>query len=557
MTAPLQNLWKDSFPPSLRDYRVDLAALPANAAALASAAADQHHTRAAFGFVLPTGANTARSFKEIDALSDAFAAYLVHELGLKPGQVIAVQLPTCLHYPIAVFGAWKAGLIVTNVNPMYTERELRLQMEDSGAQVLLASDMFLQVAQPVALALRIQLMTASLWDFFDEPIAAAIREKLTAAGSPTSVTPSTRMVDALQKGAVLEKLTRRDHPVALYQYTGGTTGRSKGAVITHQNILATVQLTRDYLNAYEGPRCAETILTVLPLYHIFAFMVNFLVFFSVGARNLLVPNPRPISNLRSAFEEFQIDWMSGVDTLYAGLLNEPWFKEHPPKLRFAFSGGTALRPSTARAWQAAVCPILEGYGMTETTCIVSCNPPTQEPHLGTVGLPMPGCEVRIVDAGGNNLGPGQRGELLVKGPQVISGYLHAEQESTSAIVDGWLHTGDIAQFEPDGYVRIVDRKKDMILVSGFNVYPNEVEDVLAAHPDIVEAAVIGVPDAATGEAVRAFVVLRDIELSADEIERYCRTQLTAYKVPKQIVFCAQLPKSPVGKILRVQLRADA
>jgi len=554
MDTTQSDFWQKSYPQSLRHYEVDLAALPANAATLVIEAADQYQARAAFGFVLPNGARTARSFKEIDALSDAFAGYLVHGLGLKTGQVIAVQLPTCLHYPIAVFGAWKAGLVVTNVNPMYTERELRLQLEDSGAQVLLSSDMFLQVAQPVASALGVRLMTASMWDFFAEPIAAAIRDKFTASGNLTPTIPFTRMTDALRTGEGLEKVARRDHPVALYQYTGGTTGRSKGAVITHQNILATLQMTRDYLEAYDGPRCGETILTVLPLYHIFAFMVNFLVFFTFGVRNLLAPNPRPVSNLRSAFEEFEIDWMSGVDTLYAGLLNEPWFKEHPPKLRYAFSGGTALRPSTAEAWQALVCPILEGYGMTETTCIVSCNPPTQEPRLGSVGLPMPGCEVRIVDALGNNLGAGERGELLVRGPQVIAGYLHAQQDSASTIVDGWLHTGDIAQFEPDGYVRIVDRKKDMILVSGFNVYPNEVEDVLAAHPGILEAAVVGVPDAATGEAVRAHVVLRDIELSADEIESYCRTQLTAYKVPKQIVFSTQLPKSPVGKILRAQLR---
>ncbi|MFT3816148.1 MAG: AMP-binding protein [Rubrivivax sp.] len=293
---------------------------------------------------------------------------------------------------------------------------------------------------------------------------------------------------------------------------------------------------------------------MLPLYHIFAFMVNFLAFYTFGARNLLVPNPRPVSNLRSAFEGFQIDWMSGVDTLYAGLLNEPWFKERPPKLRYAFSGGTALRPSTAEAWQALVCPMLEGYGMTETTCIVSCNPPVQVPRIGTVGLPMPGCEVRVVDDKGQTLAPGECGELWVKGPQVVESYLHSQLESSSAIVDGWLHTGDIAQFDADGCVRIVDRKKDMILVSGFNVYPNEVEDVLAAHPDIAEAAVIGVPDVTTGEAVRAYVVPRDMGLNAEEVERYCRTLLTAYKVPKEIVFRAELPQSPVGKILRAQLR---
>ena len=445
---------------------------------------------------------------------------------------------------------------MTNVNPLYTERELRLQLEDSGAQMLLTSDMFLHVAQPVVGTLGVRLMTASMWDFFDAPVATAIRAKL-ASGILAPTMPFTRMTDALRQGEALKRVARRDHPVALYQYTGGTTGRSKGAVITHQNILATLRMTRDFLNAHEGPRCGETILTVLPLYHIFAFVVNFLLFYTAGARNLLVPNPRPVSNMRSAFEGFQVDWMSGVDTLYSGLLNEPWFREHPPKLRFALSGGTALRPSTAEAWQAHVCPILEGYGMTETTCIVSSNPPTQKPRVGTVGLPMPGCEVRIVDADGRNLGPGERGELLVKGPQIIAGYLHAQEDSASAIVDGWLHTGDIAEFEPDGYLRIVDRKKDMILVSGFNVYPNEVEDILVTHPDIAEAAVVGVADPATGEAVRAFVVTPNKELTTADIDRHCRSQLTAYKVPKQIVFRDSLPKSPVGKVLRALLRANA
>ncbi len=546
--------WEDAYPPSLRGYRLDLSALPANAASLASVAAARHQSRAAFSFVLPAGVSTTRSFEEIDALSDAFAAYLALDLGLKPGQVIAVQLPTSLHYPIAVFGAWKAGLIVTNVNPMYTDRELRLQLEDSGARVLLASDLFLQVAQPAAQALGLQLLTASMWDFFEEPIAQAIRSKLSPPDTPAPGMPFTRMVDALEKRQASRPFVRRDHPVALYQYTGGTTGRSKGAVITHQNVLATLRMTEDFLSAYDRPRCGETILTVLPLYHIFAFMVNFLVFFTVGARNLLVPNPRPVSNLQSAFEGFEIDWMAGVDTLYAGLLDEPWFKANPPKLRYAFSGGTALRPSTAQAWQAVVCPILEGYGMTETTCIVSCNPPTPHPILGTVGLPMPGCAVRVVDDQGNDLGPGERGELLVKGPQVVPGYLRAKEESASAIVNGWLHTGDIAQIEPNGYLRIVDRKKDMILVSGFNVYPNEVEDVLTAHPAIVEAAVVAAQDAASGEAVRAFIVVSDKALSAADVETYCRTQLTAYKVPRQIVMVEQLPKSPVGKVLRAVLR---
>lgn len=554
MKVPLQHFWEHSYPEALQNYQLDRESLPVNAAELASEAARVHQCRTALAFVLPNGASTVRSFREIDTLSDAFATYLVHDQCLKPGEVIAIQLPTCLHYPIAVFGAWKAGLIVTNVNPLYTERELRLQLEDSGARLLIVSDLHLTSAMPIAEALGVGLLTTSMWDFFDDSVATVIRELTPASKNSIILSPPVRLVEVLKEGFPVDKPQRRDHPVALYQYTGGTTGRSKGAIITHQNILATLRMTQDFLGAFDGPRMGETMLTVLPLYHVFAFMVNFLLFYTIGARNILAPSPRPVSNLQSAFKTFQIEWMSGVDTLYAGLLAEPWFKESPPKLRFAFSGGTALRPSTALAWKEAVCPLLEGYGMTETTCIVSISPPTQHQRMGVVGLPVPGCEVRIVDEEGKTLGPGERGELHVRGPQVIGSYLHSQQETASAIVNGWLHTGDIAQFDDQGYLRIVDRKKDMVLVSGFNVYPNEVEDVLSQHPGIAEAAVIGVHDPVTGEAVRAFVVPCDKQLSAQDVEAYCRTQLTAYKVPKQIVFTDQLPKSPVGKVLRARLR---
>lgn len=553
IAPPAAMPWEGTYPEALRHYKLDLSALPANAAQLVTEAVTEHGDQPAFTFVLPTGANVVRSFKEIDALSDAFAAWLVREQGLKAGDVLALQMPNCLHYPIAVFGAWKAGLIVTNVNPLYTGRELRLQLEDSGARLLLVCDLFLAVAAPVAEGLGVPVLTASLWDFFDEAVALAIRAKMAGTAEPTEAPPP-RMADALVRGQSLATIERRSHPVALYQYTGGTTGRSKGAVITHSNILATLRITRDFLDAYDGPKPGETMLTVLPMYHVFAFMVNFLLFFQVGARNLLVPNPRPMANLQKTFEQFDVQWTAGVDTLFVGLMAEPWFQAHPPKLRYAFSGGTALRTSTAQAWQALVCPILEGYGMTETSCIVSCNPPSARPHLGTVGLPMPGCRVRVVDADGRDVPQGARGELLVHGPQVVAGYLHAPEDSASALLDGWLHTGDIAQLDEAGYIRIVDRKKDMILVSGFNVYPNEVEDVLAAHPDIAEAAVIGVQDAGTGEAVRAFVVSHNPSLTAEDVERHCRTQLTAYKVPRQIVFRDQLPKSAVGKILRASLR---
>ncbi len=316
-------------------------------------------------------------------------------------------------------------------------------------------------------------------------------------------------------------------------------------------------MAEDYLNAYgvEMER-GDAIATLLPMYHIFAFNFNFLLLFLRGGRNLLVPNPRPLSNAAAVFEKFDVRWITGVDTLFAGLLAEPWLQAKPPALKLAISGGTSLRPATAERWQAKVGLIVEGYGLTETCCFVSFNPPSAASRLGTVGLPMPGCQVRIVDAQGGDLAPGAPGELLVRGPHVIQRYLNRPQETDEALVDGWFHTGDVAVMDEQGYLRIVDRKKDMILVSGFNVYPNEVEDAIAEHSDVSEVAVVGVPDAQSGEAIKAFITLHQSGLDAAGIISHCRERLTAYKVPKQIVFREQLPKSPVGKILRAQLRME-
>lgn len=550
--------WEAAYPAALRDYVLDLSDLPLHPAGLAAEAAKAFASDPAFTVVLPSGLKATLDFNEIDVLTDALAAFLQHDLQLAPGDVVAVQLPNSLHYPLAVFGAWKAGLIVTTVNPLYTTPEVERQLRDSGAKALIVSDLFLNASADAAAARGVHLIVASLWDFFAPPIATAIRtqmekdygDRLKPAG------PHTRFIDAVASTGRAVRLIGGRDDIVLYQYTGGTTGESKAAEISGANVLSALRMTSDFLEGHGGAVAGGTTLTVLPLYHIFAFVLGFLMHFRAGSHNVLVPSPRPLTNLKPAFDAFPIDWMAGVDTLYAGLLAEPWFRETPPRLRFALTGGTAIRPATARGWEETVGVMIEGYGLTESTCIVSANPPTDERRIGSVGLPLPGCDVKIVDDQGVERPVGQAGELWVRGPQIIKTYRGATDDGRAAFTDDWFRTGDIAEIDTTGHLRIVDRKKDMILVSGFNVYPNEVEDVIAAHPEVLEVAVIGVADEKTGEAVRAFVVPRGPGLTAAAVIDHCRANLAAYKAPKDIVFRDALPKSPVGKILRARLRNE-
>jgi len=546
-----KNPWEKSYPQKLKNYSVDLTSLPKSVDRFLLDATRGYGDTVAFTLVQPDGMHVNLSFEDVDRLSSAFSAYLVEHENLTCGDVIALQLPNCLNYPIAVLGSWKAGLIVTNVNPLYTERELRTQLVDSDAKLLIACDLFVGKAESVVEDLGIQIISTSIGDFFDSETGATIQEQVKANAS----VKHRRFMDVLATGQKMQFKEGARHPVALYQYTGGTTGKSKGAVITHANLLAILQMTEDFFTSFDAELDRDdTILTVVPLYHIFAFTLNFMLFFKMGVRNVLIPNPRPISNLKPAFENFDITWMSGVDTLYSGLLSQSWFKDIKHTLKYAIAGGSALRPSTAKQWQSEVCTILEGYGLTETSCIVCVHPPVGQHRLGSVGLPMPGSEVRLVDENGCTVFPGQEGEIAVKGPHVIEEYLNRPDETEAAMIDGWFLTGDIAEMDEDGYLRIVDRKKDMILVSGFNVYPNEVESIINNYPAVVEVAVIGVSDANTGEALRAVIVSNDPNLCAEDIIQHCREYLTAYKVPKQIVFLEDLPKSPVGKILRAELR---
>ncbi|MGS0705750.1 long-chain-fatty-acid--CoA ligase [Acinetobacter sp. ANC 3781] len=564
MSHYAQRPWEKHLPASLHGYQLQPEQVRSNLAELLSHTTAHFPQSPAFSVVLSVGLSKTLTFQEIDDLSTAFANYLQHHLHLKKGDVVGLQMPNSLQYPIAVFACWKAGLIITNINPLYTPRELEYQLTDSGTKALIVSELFLatleQVIQKNPQLKSLALVTASLSEFFDEPYKGMIAQKMQADAETQnrSLQPSINyctFFDALEIGKTLDTYTPIHHDIALYQYTGGTTGRSKGAVISHQNVASLVKITGDYLRAHQSEfNNQDCILTAIPLYHIFAFSVNFLMFFEGGSHNLLIPSPRPVSNLKPAFENFNVTWLTGVDTLYAGLLAEDWFVQNPPKLTCAISGGTALRPATAENWKVKVGTIIEGFGMTETSCAALLHPPISEIRQGSVGFPLPGSDIKIVNAEGQEVPLGQAGELCVKGPQIVLGYLNRPTETAETFVDGWLHTGDIAKVDEDGFCYILDRKKDMVIVSGFNVYPNEIEAILVEHPDVIEAAVIGIPDKQTGESVKAFVALSNPHLSIDDILKHCKENLTAYKIPKFIEILSELPKSTVGKILRAELR---
>jgi long-chain acyl-CoA synthetase len=396
-------------------------------------------------------------------------------------------------------------------------------------------------------------------------------QKLWSRVLPPVTVPHTRWRVALAQGR--QALSRTGHTdsqhlwcglvpddLALLQYTGGTTGVSKGAMLSHGNLLHNVQQMLAMGSSHMAPG-QECVLTALPLYHIFAFTANLLGFMAIGAHNILIPSPRPVQNLQRAIENYPITWMTGVNTLYNGLLNEEWFVAYPPKhLKASIAGGTALHSAVAQRWRELTrTPIAEGYGLTETSPVVSFNPLQGAPRIGSIGIPTPGTDVRLVTDAGQDAAPDEPGEIWVRGPQVMQGYWQQPEETAAVLRDGWLATGDVAVMDAEGYLRIVDRKKDLILVSGFNVYPNEVEDVIAQMDAVLEVAVIGVPDDTTGEAVRAYVVHNPehgTPLQADAVVAHCRQSLAAYKVPKVVVVREELPKSAIGKVLRKNLKAE-
>jgi long-chain acyl-CoA synthetase len=531
-------------------------------------ASREYADRVAFTQVMPNGMNGRLRYREVDRHSDHFAAYLREVLGLRPGDRVAVQMPNCLAYPVVAFGVLKAGCVLVNTNPLYTAPEMVHQFNDAGARVLVIVDLFADRLRDALPRTGIEtVVTVRVTEFFPALVAGIIRgvQRYWNRDLPPVQVPHTPFSQALAAGRAapqggVEGYTAADGPgtLAALQYTGGTTGVSKGAMLTHGNLLANTEQVLAAAGDFLRPG-RETVLTALPLYHIFAFTANLLVFYRSGGHDVLVPSPRPPSNLKRAFENYPITWMTGVNTLFQALLNESWFTEYPPRhLRAAISGGMALHESVGRRWQEVTgTPVAEGYGLTETSPVLTVNRLERLKH-GSMGLPAAGTEIRLLDDEGRPVPAGTPGELAARGPQVMPGYWNRPEETARVLSpDGWLRTGDVAVRDEEGFFRIVDRKKDMILVSGFNVYPNEVEEVLTSHPAIREAAVVGVPDEHSGEAVRAYVAASDPALTADEVIRHCRASLAAYKVPRQVEFRDDLPKSPVGKILRRELRPAA
>jgi long-chain acyl-CoA synthetase len=521
----------------------------------------------------PAFSNLGRTltFAELEREALAFAAWLQQHTKLVPGDRIALQLPNVLQYPIAVFGALCAGLVVVNTNPLYTAREMRHQFKDSGARALVYLNLFGDRVQEVVADTPIEyLIEARMGDML--PRAKGWLVNLAVAHLKKRV-PVYRLPQAIRFSEVLRMgrkgkvapvpLGRGD--IAVLQYTGGTTGQAKGAMLTHGNLLANMQQVQAWF-CQLGPdghplvrEGEETAIAPLPLYHIYAFTANCLCMMVTGNHNVLITNPRDIPAFIKELGRWRFTSVVGLNTLFVALMDHPGFASLDfSALKVTNSGGTALVKATADRWEALTgCRICEGYGLTETSPVVSTNPYGQGARLGTVGLPAVGTMVKVINEQGEALPLGQAGELCVKGPQVMKGYWQ-QPAATAEVLDGegWLKTGDIALIEADGFLRIVDRKKDMIIVSGFNVYPNEVEDIVMAHPQVLNCAAIGVPDPRTGEAVRLFVVPRTAELDVESLGAWCRANLAGYKVPRQILVRESLPMTPVGKILRRALRDE-
>ncbi|MCE5233339.1 MAG: long-chain-fatty-acid--CoA ligase [Mizugakiibacter sp.] len=553
-----QRPWLAHYPSGV-PAEIDTATYP-SVVALFEEACERFRHRPAFsnfGRVLGYG--------DLDRLSARFAAFLTGELGFVKGDRIAIMMPNCLQYPIALFGALRAGMTVVNTNPMYTARELRHQLEDSGARAIVVLDNFAATVAEVLADTHVEhVVTTGLGDMLGFPKGALINFALKRI---KKMVPPYRIDGAIRFNAALARGMRHPVPrptlghddIAFLQYTGGTTGVAKGAMLTQRNMVANMLQAAAWVgtNVASGE---EVVITALPLYHIFALTANCLTFMKFGGMNVLITNPRDMPGFVKELAKVRFSAITGVNTLFNGLLHTAGFDRLDfSRLHLTLGGGMAVQRAVAERWKKVTgCTLAEAYGLTETSPAVCINPLDLAEYNASIGLPVPSTDISIQDENGHSLPIGGVGELCVKGPQVMKGYWNRPDETAKVLTaDGWLHTGDIARMDERGFVYIVDRKKDMILVSGFNVYPNEVEDVVAQHPGVLEVAAVGVPDEHSGEAVKIFVVKKDPNLTEEDLRKHCHDALTGYKRPKYIEFRDSLPKSNVGKILRRELRAPS
>jgi long-chain acyl-CoA synthetase len=551
----VERIWLKHYPPNVpADIRYDEFK---SVGALFEANARKYGERPAYHCMGKT-----ISFGDLERLSRAFGAWLQSK-GLSKGVRVALMMPNVLQYPVALFGTLRAGYVVVNVNPLYTPRELEHQLNDSGAEAIVILENFAATLQQIVGKTRVKhVVVASLGDLlgFKGAIVNFVVRNV------KKMVPAYELPNALRFNDVLDQGERQQlrpvdvglEDIAFLQYTGGTTGVAKGAMLLHRNILANLEMVAAWQRPFLGEE--QVIITALPLYHIFSLTANCLAFMKMGGCNVLITNPRDIPGFVKELSRHRFNVITGVNTLFNALLNNPDFaKLDFSHLRTTIGGGMAVQRAVAERWkQVTGTVLLEGYGLTETSPVVCTNPLDLKEYSGSIGLPLPSTEVQIRGDDGREVALGEAGELCVRGPQVMKGYWQRPEETAKVLsTDGFLATGDIANVDEKGFVRIVDRKKDMVLVSGFNVYPNEVEDVVAKHPGVLECAVIGVPDEKSGEAVKLFVVKRDPTLTEEQIRTHCDEQLTGYKRPKYIEFRSELPKTNVGKILRRALRDEA
>ena len=497
------------------------------------------------------------TFKELDELTKSFSNFLIYELNLKKGDRIAIQSPNVLQYPVALFGAIRSGIIVVNTNPLYTPDEMRHQFKDSGCKAILILSNFAYNLEKIINDTAIEhVIISDMGDMLGTLKGALVNfvvkyvKKMVPKYSIDSF-HSFKKAISIGKKHTYNQVEIQPNDIAFLQYTGGTTGVSKGAMLSHKNVFSNVIQVSAWMDILLEER-KEIVITALPLYHIFALVCNALVMFKYGARNILITNPRDMDGFIKELSKYKFSIITGVNTLFNGLLNNKKFHNLDfSELKVAFGGGMAVQDVVANQWKEVTgCPLVEGYGLTETSPVVTINPLDGTNKIGTIGLPIPETDIKFIDDKNKEVPKGERGEICVKGPQVMEGYWQRKKDTDEIIKDGWLFTGDIGVIDDDGFIKIVDRKKEMVLVSGFNVFPNEVEHVISSHPKVLEVGVIGVPDKKTTEAVKAVIVKKDDSLTEEEIKSFCKEKLTNYKCPKYIGFTDELPKSNVGKILR-------